>query len=258
MFGAIIGDIVGSVYERNGIKTKEFELFGAGCRFTDDSVCTAAVADILLHGLAPAPALRRMCRNHPGRGYGGMFRQWINRDTAEPYGSFGNGAAMRVSPAAFLNRRKELSAALAAADRVTEITHDHEEGMKGARATVHAIWLAFQGENAARIREAVSAEYGYDLARSVDEIRPDYGFDVTCQKTVPEAVACALESDSFEDAVRNAVSLGGDSDTLAAIAGPIAEAMHGIPDELISRVQKAFLAEAPDILSLMREMYESA
>ncbi len=258
MFGAIIGDIVGSVYERNGIKTKEFELFGAGCRFTDDSVCTAAVADILLHGLAPAPALQRMCRNHPGRGYGGMFRQWIHRDTAEPYGSFGNGAAMRVSPAAFLNRRKELSAALAAADRVTEITHDHEEGMKGARATVHAIWLAFQGENAARIREAVSAEYGYDLARSVDEIRPDYGFDVTCQKTVPEAVICALESDSFEDAVRNAVSLGGDSDTLAAVAGPIAEAMHGIPDELVSRVQNAFLAGAPDILSLMREMYESA
>ena len=123
---------------------------------------------------------------------------------------------------------------------------------------MHATWLAFQGENAARIRETVSAEYGYDLARSVDEIRPDYGFDVTCQKTVPEAVVCALESDSFEDAVRNAVSLGGDSDTLAAVAGPIAEAMHGIPDELISRVQNAFLAEAPDILSLMREMYESA
>lgn len=258
MYGAIIGDVVGSVYEWNRIKTKEFELFGADCRFTDDSVCTAAVADILLHDLPPAPTLQRMCRSHPGRGYGGMFAGWIGLDTAEPYGSFGNGAAMRVSPAAYLNRRKELPAALAAADRVTEITHDHEEGIKGARATVHAIWLAFQGENAARIRETVSAEYGYDLARSVDEIRPDYGFDLTCQKTVPEAVTCALESDGFEDAIRNAVSLGGDSDTLAAVAGPIAEAMHGVPDELISHVERTSLAGAPDIRALMREMYESA
>ena len=222
MWGAILGDIAGSRFEWNRIKTKDFDFFGPECEFTDDSVCTAAVAEILLDDLSPAATLRRWCRRHPGRGYGGMFAKWIETDDPAPYGSFGNGAAMRVSPAAFLHRHSVVEDALMAANRVTAITHNHPEGMKGARATTHAIWLAFQGVAPRKIRRTVEHAYGYNLSRTVDEIRPGYSFDETCQRTVPEAITCALESTSFEDAIRNAVSLGGDADTLAAIAGPIA------------------------------------
>ena len=254
MLGAIIGDIVGSVYEWHPIKTKDFPFFADNCFFTDDSVCTVAVADILLHDLPPAETLQAWCRRYPGRGYGGYFSRWIYADPAEPYHSYGNGAAMRVSAAAFLNR-EDLGAARAAADKVTEITHNHPEGMKGARATTHAIWLAFRGEDPANIRQAIASEYGYDLTQTVDSIRPDYTFDETCQGTVPQAIICALESVSYEDAVRNAISLGGDADTLAAIAGAIAEAMHGIPDALKRQVEDRYLAEALDILEVIQEVY---
>ncbi|MYA71039.1 ADP-ribosylglycohydrolase family protein [Candidatus Poribacteria bacterium] len=254
MLGAIIGDIAGSIYEGNPIKTKEFPFFGGYCSFTDDSVCTVAVADILLHDLRPAETMQQWCRRYPGRGYGGNFGMWIYAEPPEPYNSYGNGAAMRVSPAAFLNR-DNLDAALSASDKVTEITHNHLEGMKGARATTHAIWLAFQGENAANIREIITSEYSYDLTQTVDEIRPSYFFDITCQDTVPQAITCALESVSYEDAVRNAISLGGDADTLAAIAGPIAEALHGIPNDLKAHTEDLYLTDAPDILEVMQEMY---
>lgn len=256
MLGAIIGDIVGSIYEWNPIKTKEFTLFHPRRYFTDDSVCTAAVADILLHNLSPAQTLQEWCRRHPDRGYGGFFGQWIYSDP-EPYGSYGNGAAMRVSPAAFLHQ-DDLDAALNAADNVTAITHNHPEGIKGARATTHAIWLAYQGETATDIRQIIAIEYGYDLIQTVDDIRPGYSFDETCKGTVPQAITCALESESFEDAVRNAVSLGGDSDTLAAIAGPIAEALHGIPDEFKELVVDQYLADAPDIYGVIQELYRAA
>ena len=255
MLGAIIGDIAGSMYEGNPIKTKDFPFFGDYCSFTDDSVCTIAVADTLLHDLPPAETMQQWCRRYPRAGYGGNFGMWIYTDPAEPYNSYGNGAAMRVSPTAFLNR-DNLDAALSASDKVTEITHNHPEGMKGARATTHAIWLAFQGENAANIREVITSEYGYDLTQTVDEIRPSYFFDITCQGTVPQAITCALESVSYEDAVRNAISLGGDADTVAAIAGPIAEALHGIPDELKERAESVYLADVPDILEVIREMYQ--
>ncbi len=256
MIGAIIGDIVGSIYEWKRIKTKEFEFFGDKCFFTDDSVCTIAVADILLNGLPPAETMQKWCQRYPGRGYGGMFSRWIYDDPPEPYNSFGNGAAMRVSPVAYLNR-EDLDTALAASDRVTEITHNHPEGLKGARATTHAIWLAFQNEKPDVIREVISTEYGYDLTKTVDDIRPDYCFNETCQGTVPQAITCALESVSYEDAIRNAISLGGDADTLGAIAGPIAEAMHGIPDEMIERVKDKYLAEADDMRRIIDEMYVS-
>ena len=254
MWGAIIGDIVGSVYEWDRIKTKDFEFFSERGHFTDDSVCTAAVADILLRDLPEAATLQGWCRRYPDVSYGGWFRRWIWHESPQPYDSFGNGAAMRVSPAAFLNR-DDLAAALAASDRVTAVTHDHPEGMKGARATVHAIWLALNGGDPAAIRATVAAEYGYDLTRAVNEIRPGYAFNETCQQTVPEAITCALESASFEDAIRNAVSLGGDSDTLAAIAGPIAEALHGIPDGMRAAAEERYLAEAEDIAAVMGEMY---
>lgn len=255
MLGAIIGDIAGSVYERFHIKTKDFPFFGKYCRFTDDSVCTIAVADMLLHDLPPAETMQTWCRRYPGRGYGGNFGDWIYADPPKPYNSYGNGAAMRVSPVAFLNRN-DLDAALSASDKVTEITHNHPEGMKGARATTHAICLAFQGDNPEDIRRIIASEYGYDLTQTVDEIRPDYSFDVTCQGSVPQAITCALESVSYEDAVRNAISLGGDSDTLAAIAGPIAEALHGVPDELKEQTETRYLTDAPDILEVIREMYQ--
>ena len=254
LLGAIIGDIVGSVYERHPIKTKDFPFFADHCFFTDDSVCTVAVADILLHDLPPAETLQKWCQRYSGCGYGGYFSRWIYADPPEPYNSYGTGAAMRVSAAAFLNR-DDLAAALAAADEVTEITHNHPEGMKGARATTHAIWLAFHGENPADIRQAITFEYGYDLTKTVDEIRPDYFFDMTCQGTVPQAITCALESISYEDAVRNAISLGGDADTLAAIAGAIAEAMHSIPDALKRQAEDRYLTEASDMLEVLHELY---
>ena len=256
MLGAIIGDIVGSIYEASPIKTKDFPFFGEYCRFTDDSVCAIAIADILLHDLPPAETMQAWCRRHPYRGYGGNFGMWIYANPPEPYGSYGNGAAMRVSPAAFLNR-EDLGAALSACDKVTEITHNHPEGMKGARATTHAIYLAFRGERPDSIRQIIASEYGYDLTQTVDEIRPSYFFDITCQGSVPQAITCALESENFEEAVRNAISLGGDSDTLAAIAGPIAEGLHGIPDELIERAESIYLIDAPDILDVIQEMYQS-
>ena len=183
-----------------------------------------------------------------------MFADWIYFNEPAPYGSYGNGAAMRVSPAAFLHR-DDLDAALTASDNVTGITHDHPEGLKGARATTHAIWLAYQGENVTSIRETITAEYNYDLTRIVDEIRPNYSFNEICQDTVPQAITCALESDSFEDAVRNAISLGGDSDTLAAIAGPIAEALHGIPRDIKEQTENRYLIGAPDIQEVIQEMY---
>ena len=254
MLGAIIGDIVGSIYEWNRIKTKDFPFLTDANFFTDDSVCTVAVADILLHGHPPAETLQNWCRRYPACSYGGNFGMWIYADPPEPYHSFGNGAAMRVSPAAFLNR-DDLTAALSASDRVTEITHNHPEGMKGARATTHAIWLAFQGEAPEAIRQATVSEYGYDLTQTVDAIRPSYTFDETCQGTVPQAIICALESVSFEDAVRNAVSLGGDADTLAAIAGAIAEAMHGLPETFREQRIDSYFAGARDMLEILQELY---
>jgi len=255
MWGAIIGDVVGSRYEWDPIKTKTFEFFHPLCKYTDDSVCTAAVADILLNDTSPVAVLQQWCQRHPGRGYGGWFSGWLHADNPSPYNSFGNGAAMRASPAAYLNRNRSLEEALGAADRVTAVTHDHPEGVKGARAAVHSVWLAFQGEGVDRIRRAIEQTYEYDLSRTVDEIRPDYRFNETCQGTVPQAIVSALESVNFEDAVRNAISLGGDADTLAAIAGPIAEALYGIPEDMLATARGRFLEDAPDIVDAMDRMY---
>ena len=258
MLGAIIGDIAGSIYEPKDrrIKTKDFPFFSEDCRFTDDSVCTAAVADALLHNLPPAETMRKWGHQHPRCGFSQIFKEWIASEADAPNCTFRNGAAMRVSPAAFLNR-EDLNAAFLAADKVTVISHDHPEGIKGARATTHAIWLAYRGENVTGIREVITTQYGYDLTRTVDDIRPDYAFDMTCQGTVPQAVTCALESESYEDAVRNAISLGGDSDTLGSIAGGIAEALHGIPEDIKEQAENRYLAKAPDIIELMREMYDT-
>lgn len=255
MFGAVIGDYVGSRFEFGNQRSTRFEFFGPGCHFTDDTVCTAAVADILLHGRDPAATMQAWCRRYPACSWGGRFGRWIHQEPPAPYGSYGNGAAMRVSPAAFLNRNRPLAEALAAADRVTRITHDHPEGMKGARAATHAVWMAFQGASPASITDTVAQTYGYDLCRDVATIRETYEYNETCQRTVPEALVCALEAPDFETAIRNAVSLGGDADTLAAIAGPVAEALHGIPPEFIAVTETDILRDAPDILGVLQAMY---
>lgn len=257
MFGAIIGDIVGSFYEWNPIKRKDFEFFHAEREYTDDSVCTAAVADILVNRLPPAETMQQWCRRHDGRGYGAMFEEWIGRNPPAPYNSFGNGAAMRASPAALFHR-DDLKAALAAADAVTAITHNHPEGMKGARAVVHAVWLGLNGERAAAIRKKIASAYGYDLSPGVDQIRPKHRFDETCQGTVPPALICALEAVNFEDAVRNAISLGGDADTLAAVAGALGEALFGVPPAMVRFAEERYLDEAEDIVEAMRALYRRA
>jgi len=253
MLGAIIGDIVGSIYEFENHRSKTFPLFGPGVDFTDDTVCTVALADALLRNADPVATLRAWCLRYPKRGYGGMFRQWIIDESIGSYNSFGNGAAMRVSAASLLG--VDLESALFLADRITAITHDHPEGIKGARATVTAIYLARAGESADRIRATIARRFGYDMGRTVDDIRPGYVFDVSCQGTVPEALICALEATDFEDAIRNAISIGGDSDTLASIAGGVAEALFGIPEAISAEGLRRLPQEMVDVVE---EVYRRA
>ena len=258
MWGAVIGDIAGSRFEGSRCSPKSFELFHRRCMFTDDTVCTASIAHIIVTDRNPAFTLQRWCRRHPDRGYGGAFRQWIANPVPEPYGSFGNGAAMRVSPVALLYRGRSLDEALALSDRVTEITHDHPEGLTGARAVTETIWLALRGEGTETVRYEIANRYGYDLERSVEEIRPSHRFDVTCQGTVPTALICALESTSLEDAVRNAVSLGGDADTLGAIAGAVGEGLHGLDEGLVETAKERYLRDAEDITGALDALYEQS
>lgn len=249
MLGAVIGDIVGSIYEWNNHRSKDFPFFGPGADYTDDSVLTMAVADALLNDHPPAKALHLWACRHPGRGYGGGFARWLLTWDLAPYNSWGNGAAMRVSPAALL--ANTLEEALEKAVRVTEVTHDHPEGIKGAMATTHAIFLARVGADADGIQRAIADTYGYDIARTVDSIRPHYRFNESCQATVPEALICALEATSFEDAIRNAISIGGDSDTVAAIAGPVAEARFGIPDEMAHAAREMLPGDMRETLRIL-------
>lgn len=234
MLGAIIGDIVGSVYEFNNYRHKDFNFFNQRSFYTDDTICTVGVADALIRNAEPAQTLKDWCvRFKFIGGWGNRFRDWLEEDTLSPYGSYGNGAAMRVSPAGLL--ACSLEEAIELSNRVTEITHNHPEGMRGAAATASAIYWAKTGVPAWEIRRLVSDAYGYDMSRSVDDIRPTYLYNETCMKTVPEALTCALEANSYEDAVRNAVSIGGDSDTIAAIAGGLGEALYGLPAPIAER-----------------------
>ena len=260
MWGAVIGDVAGSRFEGSRGGTKDFKLFHHRCRYTDDTVCTAAVAHIVVNEQRPDATLQQWCRRHPGRGYGEGFGRWMATTPPRPYGSFGNGAAMRVSPVALHYRDRPLAEVLAASDRVTEITHDHPEGIKGARATTEALWLALRGDGPDTVRREIARRYcyGYDLDTTVDAIRPTHRFDVTCQGTVPTALVCALESTSLEDAVRNAVSLGGDADTLAAIAGALGEALHGLPAVLVETVKTRYLQGAEDITRALDALYRNA
>lgn len=247
MLGTIIGDIAGSIYEFHNHKSKDFSFFGDKISFTDDSVCTIALANALLSAKDPAIELQQWCSRYPARGYGGKFLQWIYSADLKPYNSYGNGAAMRVSSAAWLGA--SLNEALCLADKITEITHNHPEGLRGARATCHAIYMALSGSTAEQIRTAVQAIYNYDLSQKIDDIRTDYRFDESCQGTVPQALTCALNADSFEDAIRNAISIGGDSDTVPAIAGSVAGPLFGIPQWASSRAMGLIPQEFSDVIA---------
>ena len=225
MIGAIAGDIIGSVYEFRQIKTKDFRLFRPTCEFTDDTVLTVAVAQAILTDGDYRKAVLDFGRRHPNAGYGGSFIGWLASKDPKPYNSWGNGAAMRVSPVGFAF--DTVAEVLSEAARSAEFTHNHPEGIKGAQATALAVFLARTTRDRDLIRREIASRFGYDLNRTVDGIRPSYKFDESCQHTVPEAIVAFLDSISYEDAVRNAISLGGDSDTLACITGGIAEAFYG-------------------------------
>ena len=239
MIGAIIGDVVGSFYEFRPAESKDFELFCDKSHVTDDTVLSVATADVLMNGLDYAKSYQKYARKYPHRGYGGNFLIWTYEDDPQPYNSYGNGSAMRVSPIAYaFDTMEEVRAE---ARRSAMVTHNHPEGIKGAESTASCVFAALQGWNKDRIRKMVVDDFGYDLDRTCDDIRSEYHFDVTCQGSVPESIIAFLESESFEDAVRLAVSLGGDADTMACIAGGIAEAYYKeIPkfmaDEVFSRM----------------------
>ncbi|MGN1450888.1 MAG: ADP-ribosylglycohydrolase family protein [Eubacteriales bacterium] len=239
MYGAILGDIVGSPYEFDmGNKCKDFPLFSENSAYTDDTVMTIAVADAFMG--APeddgeirrrlVESMQRFGRLFPGAGYGGMFCKWLKSDNPRPYGSWGNGSAMRVSSAAWLYRDLYTVRRMAALS--AEVTHNHPEGVKGAEAVAAAVFLARTGNSKVRIKAYIEDAFGYDLSRTCDEIRPEYRHVESCQGTVPEAITAFLEGESFEDVIRTAVSLGGDCDTLTCIAGSIAEGFYGVPEEL--------------------------
>jgi ADP-ribosylglycohydrolase len=231
MLGFIAGDIIGSRFEHQPHKSKDFELFVSDCRFTDDTVLSVAVAETLLDQSDYALTIKRYFRRYPSAGYGARFTAWGMSDQLRPYFSFGNGSAMRVGPVGWFF--DDLSKVLDEAARSSCATHDHPEGVKGAQAVAVAVFWARQGMGKDEIRSGIEDAFGYDLSRTLDSIRPGYHFDVTCQRSVPEAIIAFLEAESLEDAIRNAISLGGDADTQAAIAGGIAEAFWGgVPAEI--------------------------
>jgi ADP-ribosylglycohydrolase len=254
MIGAIVGDIIGSVHEWAGTKTKDFPLFVPGSYFTDDSVLTVAVAEWILTGQELVDVLHDFTHQYPNRGYGGMFQHWASNRKREPYNSFGNGAAMRVSPIGLAFQTME--DVLLWSARSAAATHNHPEGVRGAQATAAAIFLARQGHAKEQIKATLQSQFGYDLQARLDEIRPTYRFDETCQGTVPQALIAFLESTSYEEAIRNAISLGGDADTLACIAGGIAEAYYGgVPLDLATRAMAILDVRLVEVVDRFREKF---
>lgn len=231
MVGAIAGDVIGSVHEATATKTTRFPLFTPESRFTDDTVLTAAVAEVLLDGGGYVPAFHRYFRAYPDAGYGQRFKLWCELRRAEPYSSWGNGSAMRVGPVGLAFDR--LADVLAEAERSARVTHDHPEGIRGAKATAAAVFLARRRPaDKSEIAGYIEAEFGYDLSVPLKRVRRTFLFDVSCAGTVPRALRAFLEANGYEDAVRNAISLGGDADTLACIAGGVAGAYYGVPADI--------------------------
>ena len=263
MYGAILGDIIGSPYEFDrGEKTKDFPLFCAESEFTDDTVMTIAVAEAFLDQAPDADdvdvrwnviqSMKAFGMAYPHAGYGLMFRRWLRAKYPEPYGSFGNGSAMRVAAAGWLF--DDLTTVRRMAKLSAEVTHDHPEGIKGAEAVACAIFMARDGSSKAEIKDFIETIFDYDLSRTCDEIRPGYRHVESCQETVPEAITAFLEGNSFEDVIRTAVSLGGDCDTLTCIAGSMAEAFYGVPEELKAECRKRL---TPDLLEILDRFDEA-
>jgi len=237
IIGAIAGDIIGSAYEWNNVKTVDFELFCETSTYTDDSVLTLATMIALLKGISYVDCYQLFGKNNPGRGYGGHFRAWIRSKNPEPYNSYGNGSAMRVSPVGWYGN--SIEEVMDEAKKSAEVTHNHPEGIKGAQSTAVAIYMARTGKSKEEIKQFIMNTFQYDLERKIDDIRPAYEFDVTCQGSVPEAIIAFLESTDFENAIRLAISIGGDSDTIACITGGIAEAYYKtVPDDIIENIVK--------------------
>lgn len=257
IIGAIAGDVIGSAYEFDPTREYGFELFTPESTFTDDTVLTMANAQWLLEDEQHSHEtlvniMQDLCHRYEWRGYGGRFVQWIVSSNPQPYGSFGNGSAMRVSPVGYY--AQTLDEALELAKISAEVTHNHPEGIKGAQATAAAIFLARQGKTKQEISKYVAETFNYDLSRTLEQIRPDYTFDETCQLTVPEAITCYMEGKDYEDVVRLAVSLAADADTLAAIAGSIASATMDVPNEISQRVISLLSEEFCTLLLRFNEM----
>jgi ADP-ribosylglycohydrolase len=254
MLGAIVGDFVGSRHEFQAQKTKDFELVHDACRVTDDSILTVAVAEWILRGTDLVTRFHELVAAYPRAGWGSMFYRWASEGHRNPYNSFGNGAAMRASPTGWAFH--SVDDTLAAAADSARVTHDHPEGIKGAQATALAIYLARTRHDRALIRREITDRFDYDLARTVDTIRPTYHFDETCQGTVPEAIVAFLDAEDYEDALRNAISLGGDADTLACITGGIAHAYFGsVPPTLATPALAALPEPLRNVWDEFRDRY---
>ena len=253
MIGVIAGDIIGSTHEYIATKTADFPLFDDASRFTDDTVLTVATAHSILTGVPYARAYREFGRRYPASDYGGRFYEWLRSDDPRPYGSWGNGSAMRVAPVGLAF--ETVGDVLREAERSAAVTHDHPEGVKGAQATALAVFLARTGASKDEIRDELSARFDYDLWRRVDEIRPDYEYHVSCQRSVPESIIAFLDSRDLEDAIRLAISLGGDADTMAAIAGGIAHAFYR---EVPPRIQEGVRERLPGELLEVVDAFDRA
>jgi len=254
IIGAVIGDVIGSVFEWNNIKTTDFDLFNPACDFTDDSVLTIAVADCILNKKPFAMTIWEYGRKYDGRCYGGSFYLWLKEDTLAPYGSYGNGSAMRASAVGFAFN--DLETVMEVAKQSAEVTHNHLEGIKGAQATATAIFLARQGKSKLEIKDFISQTFNYNLDFTLDEIRPTYPFDETCQGTVPQAIVAFMESTDFENAIRLAISIGGDSDTVACITGGLASAYYKhIPKEILDFVAEKLPQEYIEVLNQFDKKY---
>ena len=260
MLGAMIGDIIGSVYEWNNWKDKRFKLFHPQCRMTDDSVMTAAVASALLSSDLTdleqfkenlVAEMHRFGKAYPGLGYGPRFEKWLIQGDTKPYGSLANGSAMRVSPVAWVAETMEECLTLAKAS--AEVTHDHPEGIAGAQALAGAVFLAKMGERKEVIRDFVSDYYSLDF--TLDGIREEYAFDVSCAGSVPQAIVAFLEATGYEDAIRNAVSIGGDSDTIACMTGAVAAAFYGIPKDIREEAGPFIEGEVRNVLDRFTRLY---
>jgi type I restriction enzyme M protein len=260
MLGAIVGDIVGSVYEFDNHRSKEFPLFQRKCFATDDSIMTLAIAKALLEtepldidalSQNAVEWMQTIGRPYPNCGYGGRFLDWMYSSRPRPYGSYGNGAAMRVSPVAYV--AKDTDDCMALSEAVTRVTHNHPEGIKGAEATAVATFMGLHGYSKTNIQQIMNGYY--DLNFTLDEIRSSYRFNETCQRTVPQAIVAFLESTGFEDAIRNAISIGGDSDTLAAITGSIAGAYYGVPDDIAKQAYSYLDSTLSGILDEFERKY---